>query len=103
MTYGRFKYKYRKLIERGVIKFSPEHPYFGLIKDVMYVDINEIKCEILDKTFSHDYIIINRMGDDNKTILAKKCQLFSPERDVIKLGYHKLQNTNVFMKMPEFN
>jgi ribosomal protein S12 methylthiotransferase accessory factor YcaO len=105
MTFERFKYKHRKLIEKGVIRFSPEHPNIKEIREILTTCKNEdlIKEEMVKKMYFQDYIIIDQLSENKKTILVKKWKLLSPQRDVIKLGYYKIQNSNIFIKLPGLN
>jgi hypothetical protein len=95
MTIQEFKTKHSDLINRGVIRFSDEHPYFAHVCKEMNLTGNEknIASSLLNKP---NTIIIDRFADDNQTILADKNEILSPRRDVLKIGYTKTYGIGVY-------
>jgi hypothetical protein len=97
MNMGRFKYKYRKLIENNTIKITEELFTPGATKRFIDTDIpltDEEKEEVISAVFDQCPITIKR-----NTLKGWKLRLI--EMDLETMNYMRLPDSDVYVKKPE--
>jgi hypothetical protein len=92
MDIVQFKKKYKKLIERKAIKFSPIHPY--LTELPYYKNLSEEELEKLEDMF----VTIERRNAITDEIFAEEKELELPTKDILEVGYKKVIGVGIYKK-----
>jgi hypothetical protein len=107
MNTGRFKYKYRRLIEKKVVTFFDDQLYTGNVRKIIdfitdKTKTGEDKEILLTAVFMQDFIILNKAG-------LSKWKARCIERNLKTMGYMAHPGTmkhpgmDVYVKLPENN
>lgn len=92
MNIIQFKKKYKKLIERKAIKFSPIHPYLTEIPH--YQNLGEEELKKLEDMF----VTIERRNVITDEIFAEAKELEQPIKDILEVGYKKEIGIGIYKK-----
>jgi hypothetical protein len=95
-----FKAKHKNLIEKGVIKFTNEHPYFKTTSLALLEYFPQSQVDAARKTglWHGDYIVLDRYNETTGEFLAEAKELNSPRADILKMGYQKEIGIGVYKK-----
>ena len=92
MNIIQFKKKYKKLIERKAIKFTPIHPY--LTEMPHYQNLSEEELLKLEDMF----VTIERRNVITEEIFAEEKELEQPSKDILEVGYRKEIGIGIYKK-----
>jgi len=101
MDMNRFKYKYRRLIEKNAVVFSGDQLSTGDVRKIIdfTADGNnnlEDREALLTAVFMQDFIVLD------KTVLLKR-EVSRIGRDLKAMAYVEHTGMNVYVKLPENN